>query len=119
MADTLLVTGANGFVALHVIKDAITQGYKVVGTVRSIAAAEKIMKVFPHSSSQLQIIEVHDITKANNFEMAFRKFKIGAVINTASPLVNSQRTLRPMFLILPSKAAWQFLRLQPNMLGHG
>ncbi|KAH8121184.1 NAD(P)-binding protein [Trichoderma asperelloides] len=78
MADTLLVTGANGFVALHVIKDAITQGYKVVGTVRSIAAAEKIMKVFPHSSSQLQIIEVHDITKANNFEMAFRKFKIGA-----------------------------------------
>lgn len=52
MADTLLVTGANGFVALHVIKDAITQGYKVVGTVRSIAAAEKIMKVFPHSSSQ-------------------------------------------------------------------
>lgn len=94
MADTLLVTGANGFVALHVIKEAIAQGYKVVGTVRSVAAAEKIMNIFPDSSSQLQIVEVHDITNANDFAMAFEKFKIGAVINTASPLINNPKDVK-------------------------
>ncbi|UKZ94576.1 uncharacterized protein TrAFT101_009442 [Trichoderma asperellum] len=76
------------------LRKPITQGYRVVGTVRSVAAAEKIMKVFPNSSSQLQIIEVPGITKANNFEMAFRKFKIRAVINTASPLVNSPKDVK-------------------------
>lgn len=94
MADTLLVTGANGFVALHVIREAIAQGYKVAGTVRSVAAAEKVMKIFPDSSSQLQIVEVHDITNANNFAMAFEKFKIGAVINTASPLINNPKDIK-------------------------
>ncbi|CRG84846.1 hypothetical protein PISL3812_02033 [Talaromyces islandicus] len=94
MADTLLVTGANGYVALHVIKEAIAQGYKVVGTVRSVTAAEKIMAIFPDSSSQLQIVEVHDITNASEFKQAFEKFKIAAVINTASPLVNNPKDVK-------------------------
>lgn len=33
MSDTLIVTGANGFVALHVIKGALSQGFRVIGTV--------------------------------------------------------------------------------------
>lgn len=94
MADTLLVTGANGYVALHVIKEAIAQGYNVVGTVRSVAAADKIMALFPDLSSQLQIVEVHDITKAENFRKVFEKFAISAVINTASPLVNNPKDIK-------------------------
>ncbi|KAL6700402.1 hypothetical protein J3F84DRAFT_343974 [Trichoderma pleuroticola] len=94
MADTLLVTGANGYVALHVIKDAIAQGYKVVATVRSVAAADKILALFPNLSPQLQIVQVQDITKADDYEKVFEKFKIGAVINTASPLVNNPKDVR-------------------------
>jgi NADPH-dependent methylglyoxal reductase len=94
MVDTLLVTGANGYVALHVIKEALAQGYEVVGTVRSVAAAEKITAIFPNSSSQLAIVEVHDITKPSDFEKAFEKFKIGAVINTASPLINNPKDVK-------------------------
>lgn len=38
---TVLVTGASGYIASHVISELLQRGYKVVGTVRSIANKAK------------------------------------------------------------------------------
>lgn len=37
----VLVTGATGYIAGHIINDLLSRGYKVVGTVRSLANKEK------------------------------------------------------------------------------
>jgi NADPH-dependent methylglyoxal reductase len=40
--ETVLVTGANGYVALHVIHQCLAKGWFVVGTVRSEKAAGQV-----------------------------------------------------------------------------
>ncbi|KAM6522968.1 hypothetical protein FALCPG4_012575 [Fusarium falciforme] len=94
MAETILLTGANGYVALHVIKQALTQGFNIIGTVRSGSAAEKVRAIFPEPSSQLLLLQVPDITKVEAFEKAFTTSAIRAVINTASPLINKPKDVK-------------------------
>jgi dihydroflavonol-4-reductase len=40
--ETVLVTGATGYIAGHVIEELLRQGYAVRGTVRSLAATDKV-----------------------------------------------------------------------------
>src|SRR3954452_9377509 len=42
VAETVLVTGAAGFIAGHVIEELFRHGYAVRGTVRDLAAADKV-----------------------------------------------------------------------------
>lgn len=98
MAETLLVTGANGYVALHVIDQALAQGFTVVGTVRSLAATEKVQAVFPDKSPRLHIVKVENITEAVSFKEAFSNFGINAIINLASPLINNPKDVRAEIL---------------------
>ncbi|KAL6787260.1 NAD(P)-binding protein [Trichoderma sp. SZMC 28012] len=44
--QTLLITGANGFLAGHVIKEALEQGYDIRGTVRSPESAKEVRDLF-------------------------------------------------------------------------
>lgn len=37
---TVLVTGASGYIASHIIKELLSRGYNVVGTVRNLANKE-------------------------------------------------------------------------------
>lgn len=39
--QTVLVTGASGYIASHIINELLQRGYYVVGTVRSLANQEK------------------------------------------------------------------------------
>lgn len=41
----ILVTGANGFIASHIIKLLLDNEYQVIGTVRSLADTNKISKI--------------------------------------------------------------------------
>lgn len=41
MSSKVLVTGATGFIASHVIQELLNRGYSVVGTVRSLANKDK------------------------------------------------------------------------------
>jgi uncharacterized protein YbjT (DUF2867 family) len=45
MGIKFLVTGANGFLATHVIKLLLKEGYSVKGTVRSLADERKLEPV--------------------------------------------------------------------------
>jgi nucleoside-diphosphate-sugar epimerase len=43
----VVVTGASGFVGLHVVQKCVEKGYTTRGTVRSHLKAEECKKLFP------------------------------------------------------------------------
>lgn len=82
---TVLVTGANGYLALHVIDQLLKKGYHVCGTVRSEKAERTVRDTFPaFFGSKLRTAFVRDLTKPEDFEEAFTRDIFG-VIHVASP----------------------------------
>jgi nucleoside-diphosphate-sugar epimerase len=57
----VLVSGANGFIAIWVIKALLDQGYAVRGTVRSLEKGNHLKKVFEKSGDKLELVVVRDI----------------------------------------------------------
>ncbi|ODQ60324.1 hypothetical protein WICANDRAFT_29850 [Wickerhamomyces anomalus NRRL Y-366-8] len=86
--ETVLVTGANGFIALHIIGRLLERGYNVIGTVRSQDKADDIYKKFQSDSSdpKLKIEIIEDIIKPGAFDSLLQKEKdIKYILHTASP----------------------------------
>ncbi|KAJ3521179.1 hypothetical protein NM688_g9052 [Phlebia brevispora] len=59
----VLVTGANGFIAIWIVKKLLEQGYSVRGTIRSESKGKHLKEVFKGYGSKLEIVVVEDITK--------------------------------------------------------
>lgn len=92
MAETVLITGANNYVAQHIINVLLkNSNYNVIGTVRSNEKAVKLSENF--NSDRLKCEVVSDMGSQNAFDEVFSKYytKITHVIHTASP-VNFQAT---------------------------
>lgn len=87
--QTLLITGANGFVAGPIIDLALRKGYYVRGTVRSEASAAGVRAKFSAYGDKLSFGIVPDITKPELFEDAFSGTTkpITGVINVAAPFI--------------------------------
>ncbi|CCM04264.1 uncharacterized protein FIBRA_06433 [Fibroporia radiculosa] len=79
----VLVTGANGFIALWVVRTLLEQGYAVRGTVRSEGKARHLKEVFASYGDKLEVVIVEDITKAGAFDEAVKG--VDAIEHTASP----------------------------------
>ena len=43
---TVIVSGATGFIAQHVVKQLLAKNYQVIGTVRSTAKGDHLLKLF-------------------------------------------------------------------------
>lgn len=84
----VLLTGANGFVASHVLAILINRGYAVTATVRSLEKADDIIKTHPSWEGKVIFAIVADFTSAKPFDYLFksRKMPFDYVIHTASPL---------------------------------
>ncbi|OOO13804.1 NAD-dependent epimerase/dehydratase [Aspergillus oryzae] len=82
-SKTILVTGASGFVAAHIIEAFISAGYDVRGTVRSEATAEKVRRTFPRYGEQLSFAIVPDIVKDGAFDEAVKG--VDGIMHTACP----------------------------------
>lgn len=83
---TVLVTGASGFVATHVVLAFLSAGYNVRGTVRSESKAKSTAATFPSElQSRLSFVVVEDIAAPGAFDEAVRG--VDGVIHTASPFV--------------------------------
>ncbi|CCE91611.1 SDR family oxidoreductase TDEL_0D00270 [Torulaspora delbrueckii] len=82
---TVFVSGANGFIASHVVNELLSSGYKVIGSVRSQAKADQLLEHFSHP--ELTISIVSDISAAAAFDEIFSKYgqDIKVVLHTASP----------------------------------
>ncbi|KAM0246094.1 hypothetical protein ACHAQJ_010346 [Trichoderma viride] len=85
--QTLLITGANGFLARHVVKEALERGYHVRGTVRSQSSAEKVQGLFAEYVDRFSAVVIQDFTNKDNYEAAFTGASkpITGVISVAAP----------------------------------
>jgi len=103
-AGPVCVTGASGFIALHLVKQLLEKGYTVVATVRSTRDARKMQPLMDlqikFGSDKLRIVGGVDCMKRDTFVPAVDGC-VG-VFHTASPFhFNSQDPLND--LVLPAE----------------
>lgn len=79
----LLVTGASGFIAAHVVSQLLAKGHQVRGTVRSRAKAKELLAL-PGAAERLELVEA-DLLTPGAFDAAAES--CDAVLHTASPYV--------------------------------
>lgn len=72
MSQTILVTGASGFIAAHIVDSLLEQGYNVRGTVRSESTAAKVLKTHEKHAEQLSFSIVPDIAVPGAFDEAVK-----------------------------------------------
>ncbi len=83
----ILVTGASGFIAQHVILDLLRSGYDVRGTLRSLARADEVLGVLkrsaPEADGRLSFVETNLESDAGWNAAAAG---VAAVMHVASPI---------------------------------
>lgn len=83
--NKVLLTGASGFLAVHILTILLDRGYTVVGTVRNKHRGDYLLDKF--QGKPLSIVYVEDIMSPNAFDKVLQEDKsITAVIHSASPL---------------------------------
>ncbi|KAE8385372.1 NAD dependent epimerase/dehydratase [Aspergillus alliaceus] len=84
----VLLTGANGFVASHILSILIGRGYAVMATVRSHGKADDIIKTHPEWKDRVKFAIVADLSSAKPFDTIFQNAKnpFNYIIHTASPV---------------------------------
>ena len=80
----ILLTGANGFVAVHIITVLLEKGYTVVGTVRSQSKIPYLEAKF-NGNPNLKFAIVQDITTPDAFGPVLKEYKFDHVLHTSSP----------------------------------
>ena len=84
--ERVLVTGASGYIAAHIVKLLLESGYRVRGTVRDLKNTKKVAPLKALASSttchELELCEA-DLLDANSWPNAVRECSY--VIHTASP----------------------------------
>ncbi|HJL18955.1 MAG TPA: aldehyde reductase [Sandaracinaceae bacterium LLY-WYZ-13_1] len=80
------VTGASGFIAAHIVRELLERGYRVRGTVRSLADPDKYryLTSLPGAAERLELVEA-ELTTEGSFDEAVKGCRV--VIHTASPYV--------------------------------
>src|SRR5260370_33562018 len=79
----VLVTGANGYLAIWVVKKYLEAGYSVRGTVRSLSKSAFLNDKFSHYGDRLELVVDEYITKDGAFDEAVKG--VDAIPPTASP----------------------------------
>jgi len=79
----VLVTGASGFLATHVVTQLLQDGYQVIGTVRSQEKGDYLINLYDNYRGQFSFVIVPDIEKEDAFDEAVKG--VDGVVHTASP----------------------------------
>lgn len=83
VADTILLTGATGFIAAHIIDQLFAAGYNIIGTVRTPEKGEYFVARYPGFKYEI----VSNLTNENAFDAVFQKHpEIKYVLHAASPV---------------------------------
>jgi nucleoside-diphosphate-sugar epimerase len=72
--ETILITGANGYIASAVANQALAAGYRVKGTVRNLEKAKKLQEIFDkkYGSGNFQLVKVENIIAEGAFDEAVK-----------------------------------------------
>ncbi|KAG6047388.1 hypothetical protein E4U17_007523 [Claviceps sp. LM77 group G4] len=81
---TVVVTGANGFIAQHCISALLQTGYVVVGTVRTWHKVAQV-KASHNSHPHLDVVVVENITSAQCYSDALAGLTPSAIMHLAAP----------------------------------
>ncbi|CCH46697.1 Dihydroflavonol-4-reductase [Wickerhamomyces ciferrii] len=102
MAQTVLITGATGFIATYVIKLLLEQDYIVIGTVRTMEKGDNFVKNFQNDNFSYVIVP--DLTDSKqHFEQILQSHpEIEIVLHTASPVFPRYYKDAEQDLILPA-----------------
>ncbi len=79
----VLVTGANGYLAVWIVKKYLEAGYSVRSTVRSLSKSTFLKEQFAEYGERLELVVVEDITKDGAFDETVKG--VDAIAHTASP----------------------------------
>ena len=86
-----LVTGANSFVAAHVIEILISQGHTVTGSVRRASAGEAILKEHPEWKESLDFVQIENYAAAGVWDEFFKSKDVEYVIHVAAPMYGDEQ----------------------------
>jgi nucleoside-diphosphate-sugar epimerase len=83
--ELVFITGANGFVGAHVLRELLSKGYRARVAVRSQAKADDVARVNPQHKNQIEsYVIVPDITAPGAFDQAIQG-SVDYVMHVASP----------------------------------
>jgi len=82
--DKVLVTGANGYIAIWVVRKLLEKGYSVVAQVRSESKGKYLLDYFKSYGDKLEIAVVPSITENGAFDEAVKG--VNEIIHVASPV---------------------------------
>ncbi|ODV86134.1 hypothetical protein CANARDRAFT_6629 [[Candida] arabinofermentans NRRL YB-2248] len=82
---SIFITGANGYIAKHIIKQALANGYSVVGTVRSAEKGEALAKLVNSDKFSYEVVEGVDHKGAYDQPLKNHP-EVSVLLHTASPV---------------------------------
>ncbi|KAG0632968.1 hypothetical protein HOY80DRAFT_930612 [Tuber brumale] len=88
----VLLTGANGYVAAHVLKQLVEANYHVTGTVRSEEKANLSRSFNPEYEGSVRFIVLPDFTEQESWDRIFKETEYDYVVHTAAPLMSEENT---------------------------
>jgi nucleoside-diphosphate-sugar epimerase len=88
---TTLLTGANGFVAAHILDQLISAGHTVVGSVRSASKGNQILSTHPEYAGKLSFAIVSDYAATGTWDETIKNGNFDYVIHTAAPLLDDPK----------------------------
>ncbi|KAG7439978.1 NAD(P)-binding protein [Guyanagaster necrorhizus] len=97
-AAKVLVSGANGYIAIWVVRTLLERGYSVRGTVRSAEKGRHLLDIFKGYGDKIEVVVVEDITTEGAFDEAVKG--VDAIAHTASPF--HLKAVDPQELIGPA-----------------
>jgi nucleoside-diphosphate-sugar epimerase len=103
-----LVTGANSFVAAHVINTLIAEGHTVTGSVRRATAGEIVLAEHPEWSRKLDFVEIKDYAEAGIWNDVFKSRAFDHIVHVAAPLLDN-----------PANTDYDRDFLRPSVEGYG
>jgi nucleoside-diphosphate-sugar epimerase len=103
-----LVTGANSFVAAHVISTLVEAGHTVTGSVRRSSAGEAILVEHPEWKGKLDFVEIKDYAEAGIWDDVFESNTFDYIIHVAAPLLDN-----------PANTDFDRDFLRPSVEGYG
>ncbi|CAE6470303.1 unnamed protein product [Rhizoctonia solani] len=87
--SNVLLTGGNGFIAVHILSLLLQHGHTVTTTVRSESKTTHLRNIFAAavSSGHLKFTIIEDITTQGAFDRVVKDNSFDAILHTSSPLV--------------------------------
>ncbi|KAL7803849.1 hypothetical protein V8C43DRAFT_320454 [Trichoderma afarasin] len=88
----VLVTGANGFLAVHLLKQLVEKSFDVIGTVRTDAKAEEVIAAHPEFKDVVKFVCVPHMSARHAYKNIMEETEIDYIVHTAAPVPDSGGT---------------------------